>query len=101
MALIPRLFTRFGRSCAGRSFSSAACAAQADALAAQRREVVEEHKRRFREVTDPIPESQRWLHAGPLSGTQRAFTNLAVLPDKIGLLSSLALPPPPTRPDQD
>ncbi|KAG2499443.1 hypothetical protein HYH03_002390 [Edaphochlamys debaryana] len=63
----------------------------ADSLLAQKRALAEQRRRRFHEYQDPVEERYRWLHAGPLGGTERAFNNLAVPEGKAALLSSMVL----------
>ncbi|GIL86488.1 hypothetical protein Vretimale_11619 [Volvox reticuliferus] len=65
--------------------------AQAEAREAQKAAMAEEHRRRYNEYREPFEERYKWLHAGPLSGTQRAFNNLAVPEGKAAVLASMEL----------
>ncbi|EFJ41297.1 hypothetical protein VOLCADRAFT_98749 [Volvox carteri f. nagariensis] len=65
--------------------------AQSEAREAQKAALAEEHRRRYHEYREPFEDRYRWLHAGVLSGTQRAFNNLAVPEGKAAVLASLEL----------
>ncbi|GLC38502.1 hypothetical protein PLESTB_001732600 [Pleodorina starrii] len=65
--------------------------AQAEARVAQKAAVAAEHRRRYDEYREPFEERFRWLHAGALSGTQRAFNNLGVPDGKAAELAILRL----------
>ncbi|GFR44277.1 hypothetical protein Agub_g5483 [Astrephomene gubernaculifera] len=65
--------------------------AQAEALEEQKAAVAEQHRRRYQEYREPVEDRYRWLHAGALSGTQRAFNNLAVPAGKAAVLAGMTV----------